>query len=66
MDKGSNKEGFTEEEKRVVEGLGEVRADSTKVNLEIRNLDPLATEIKVKVELRKALRNEQTIRRLRS
>ena len=66
MDKGSNKEGFTEEEKREVEGLGEVRADSTKVNLEIRNLDPLATEIKVKVELRKALRNEQTIRRLRS
>ena len=43
----------------MVEGLGEVRADPKKVTLEIRDLDPIATEEEVKVELRKALRNEQ-------
>ena len=42
------------------EGLGEVWAYSKKVTLEIRDLDPLATEEKVKLELRKALLNEQT------
>ena len=51
-------EGFTTEVK-VVEGLGEVGADPQKVTIEISDLDPLATEEEVKVELRKALRNEQ-------
>ena len=37
-----------------------MKADPKKVTLEIRDLDPLATEKKVKVELRKPLRNEQT------
>ena len=45
--------------RRVVEGLGEVRVDPTKVTLEIRDLDPLATDEEVKIELRKDLRNEQ-------
>ena len=45
--------------RRVVEGLGEVRDDPKKVTLEIRDLDPLATEVEVKIELRKVLRNEQ-------
>ena len=58
LDKGSNA-GFTAEVKKVVEGLGEVRADPKKVTLGIHDLDPLTTEVKVKVELRKALRNEQ-------
>ena len=35
--------------RRVDEGLGEVRADPKKVTLEIRDLDPLATEEEVKV-----------------
>ena len=43
----------------MVEGLGEVRDDPKKVTLEIRDLDPLATEEEVKIELRKVLRNEQ-------
>ena len=43
----------------MVEGLGEVRVDPKKVTLEIRDLDPLATEEEVKAELRKTLRNEQ-------
>ena len=55
LDKGSNKEGFTEEVKRVVEGFGKVRADFKKVTLEIRDHDSLASEKEVKVELRKAL-----------
>ena len=50
LDKGSNKEGFTAEVRRVVEDLGEVRADPKKVTLEIRDLDPLATEEEAKVE----------------
>ena len=45
--------------KRVVEGLDEIRADSRKVTLEIRDLNLLATEEEVKVELRKPLRNDQ-------
>ena len=60
LDNGSNKEGFTAEVRRVVEGLGKVRADPKKVTLKIRDLDPLATEEEVKAELRKTLRNEQT------
>ena len=59
LDKGFNKEGFTAEVRRVVEGLGEMRADPKKVTLEIRGLDQLATEEDVKVEVRKSLRNEQ-------
>ena len=43
LDRRSNKERFTAEVRRVVEGLGEVRADPKKVTLEIRDLDPLAT-----------------------
>ena len=46
--------------KRVVEGLGEVRTDSKKVTLEIRDFDTLAIEDKVRVELRKAFWNERT------
>ena len=57
LDKGSNA-GFTAEVKKVVEGLGEVRADPKKVTLGIHDLDPLTTEVKVKVELRKDPRNE--------
>ena len=34
--KRSNKEGFTAEVKRVIEGLGEVRADPKKVTLEFQ------------------------------
>ena len=49
LESGSNKEGFTEEVKRVVEGLSEVRANSKKVTLEYRDLDPLATEEEYKV-----------------
>ena len=45
--------------RRVVEDLSEVRADSKKVTLEDCDLDPLAIEEEVKVELRKALRNDQ-------
>ena len=60
MDKESNKEGFTAEVKRVVEGLGKVRVDPKKVTLEIPDLDPLETKEEVKVELRKALLIEQT------
>ena len=60
LDRAFNKEGFTAEVRRVDEGLREVRADPKKVTLEIRDLDPLATEEEVKVELRKSLRNEQT------
>ena len=58
LDKASNKEGFTAEVRRVDEGLREVRADPKKVTLEIRNLDPVAIEEEVEVELRKTLRNE--------
>ena len=58
LDKESNKEGFTPEGRRVVEGLREVRADPKKVTLEIHDLDPLTTKEEVKVELKKALRNE--------
>ena len=43
----------------MTEGLDEKRADSKKVVLVIRDLDPLSTEDKVKVGLRKALLNEQ-------
>ena len=43
LDRGSNNEGFTEEVKSVVEGLGEDRADPRKINLDIRDLDPVAT-----------------------
>ena len=57
--KRSNKKGFTAEVRRVVEGLGEERANPKKVTLEIRDLEPLAIVKEVKVELRKALRNEQ-------
>ena len=44
LQKGSNKEGFNAEVRRVVEGLGEVRADPKNVTLEIRDLYSLATE----------------------
>ena len=37
--KGSNKEEFTEEVNRVIEGLDEVRVGSRKVTLEIRDFD---------------------------
>ena len=60
LDKRFNKEGFIAKVKRVVGDFGDVRSDSKKVTLDIRNLDSLATEEEVKVELRKALRNEQT------
>ena len=59
LDRWSNKEGFTAEGRTSVEGLGEMRADSKKVTRKIRDLDSLATEEEVKVEIRKALRNEQ-------
>ena len=59
LDKGSNKEELTAEVRTVVESLGEVRADSQKVTLEIRGLELLAIKEEVKVELRKSLRNEQ-------
>ena len=59
LDRASNKEGFTAEVRRVDESLREVRADPKKVTLEIHDLDPLATEEEVKVELRKGLWNEQ-------
>ena len=42
----------------MVEGLGEVRADSKKVALEIRDLDPIITEQEIKAELIKALWNK--------
>ena len=57
IDRASNKEGFTAEVRRVDEGLREVRADPKKVTLEIHDLDPLATEEEVKVEIRKGLWN---------
>ena len=44
--------------RRAVEGLCEVRTNSMKVTLEIHDLDPLTTKEEVKVELKKALRNE--------
>ena len=46
--------------KGVVDGIAEVRADSKKITLEIRDLEPLATGEELEVDLRKALRNEQT------
>ena len=55
LDKGSNKEGFTAEQKRVVGNLDEVRATSKKVSLVIQDLDPLATEEEVKTEVRRIL-----------
>ena len=58
LDKGSNKESFTAEVKRVVGDLGDVRADSKKVALEIQDLDPLATEEEVKMEVRRGLQKE--------
>ena len=60
LDKRFNKEGFIAKVKRVVGDFGDVRSDSKKVTLDIRNLDSLATEEEVKVELQKASRNEQT------
>ena len=45
LDRGSNKEGFTEEMKGVIEGLDEVRGDSKKVSHKIRDLDPLSTAL---------------------
>ena len=45
--------------KRVVGDLGDVRVDSKRVALEIRDLDPLATEEEVKTEVRRALQKEQ-------
>ena len=69
MNKGFNKEGFTAEVKRVIEGLGEVRTDSEKDTLEIQDLHPLTTEKEVKTEVRWNLRNElmnTTIRVLNS
>ena len=60
LDKVPTNENFTAEVKRVVEGLDEVKADSKKGTLEIRDLSPLATEKSLKVKLRKALRNDQT------
>ena len=44
LDQKSNKDAFIAEYKRVVESLGEVRADPKKVTLEIRDLDLLATK----------------------
>ena len=41
LDKESNKEVFTAEVRRVVEGLGEVRVNLKKVTFEIRDLDHL-------------------------
>ena len=58
LDKVFNKEGCTAEVRGVMESLREVRADPRKVTLEICDLEPLATEEKVKIELSKALRNE--------
>ena len=48
---------LTAEVKRVVVDLGEVRSDPK------NDLDSLTTEEEVKVELRRALQNEQTTRR---
>ena len=59
LDKGSNKKNFTAEVKRVVGDLGDVRTDSKKVALEIRDLDTLATEEQVKTKVKRALQKEQ-------
>ena len=37
-----------------------MKADPKKVTLEIRDLDPLSSEEKVLIEIRRALLNEQT------
>ena len=47
VDKGSTKEGFTAEAKKVIKSLAEVRVVSKKVALEILYLDPLAIKDEV-------------------
>ena len=66
LDKGSNKEGCTAEEKRVVGNLDEVRATSKKVSLVIQDLEPLATEEEVKTEVRRTLQKDGSGRMRRS
>ena len=60
LDKGSNKEGFAAEVTGVVGVLGVVKADPKKVTLENRDLDPLASEKKVLIQIKRVLQNEQT------
>ena len=45
LDRGSNKEVFIEEMKGVIAGLDEVRDDSKKVFLKIRDLVPIPTAL---------------------
>ena len=50
LDNKPNKEGFAAELRKVVEGLGEVRAPPKKVTLEIPDLGPLFSKEEIKVD----------------